>query len=117
MPHKVLVVEDEYLLALDLEQELHKAGFLVAGPALSVAEALPLAQFGCDAAVLDVNLAGETAEPIAEALLARRTPFLTVTGYAAGQRPAVFESVPCLGKPVRSEALIGELRKMLAAGA
>ena len=66
MSTRVLVVEDEFLVALDIAQQITEAGFEVVGPANSVAKAIALIdELGCDVAVLDVNLGHETAEPIA----------------------------------------------------
>jgi DNA-binding response OmpR family regulator len=62
---RVLVVEDEFMIGLDIGQQLAGAGFEVVGPALSVAKALRfVAEPGCDVAVLDVNLGSETSEPV-----------------------------------------------------
>jgi DNA-binding response OmpR family regulator len=80
MTTRVLLVEDEVLVALDIAQQIAEAGFEVIGPATSVAKAVALiAERGCDLAVLDVNLGHETAEPIAERLRARGTPFVVLT--------------------------------------
>lgn len=98
---RVLVVEDEPLLALDMAQTLEEAGYEVIGPAASVKEALNLIErTECDAAVLDMNLRSETAEPIAHALIARGTPFISLSGYSASQRPEVFRESIALSKPL-----------------
>ncbi len=113
---RVLVVEDEALIALLLADCLQNAGFEVVGPATSVAKALALIeQTGCDAAVLDIRLGNESAEPIARELRARGTPFVTVSGYSPSQRSPTFEGAPMLVKPVRTNDLIAELRRCLAA--
>ncbi|MGU3362955.1 response regulator [Methylobacterium sp. M6A4_1b] len=79
---RVLVVEDEYFLADELDQALEEAGATVLGPAPSVRAALDLLESGPapDVATVDVNLGGEMAYPVAEALLARGVPFLFTTG-------------------------------------
>src|SRR5271166_1565646 len=80
---KVLVVEDEALVALQIEDALQEAGFDVLGPARSSAEALDLLKSSpCDAAVLDIGLGSETSEPVARALIARDIPFITLSGYS-----------------------------------
>jgi AmiR/NasT family two-component response regulator len=109
---RVLVVEDEAIVALEIEENLREAGFEVVGPAARVAEALELLnEFGCDAAVLDINLGNETSEPIALFLLEKRTPFITVSGYSQDQRPSGFTGGAFLAKPLRKERLVAQLRQ------
>ena len=111
---RVLVVEDEALVALEIASALSEAGYEVVGPASSVGRALDLIQrLGCDVAVLDINLGAETAEPIAEALARAGKPFLTISGYAPRQRPASFADAPHLGKPLRPEVLVAEVTRCL----
>ena len=115
MPKRVLVVEDDALLGLDISQQLTDAGFEVLGPAVSVAKALRLlAQAGCDMAILDVNLGKETAEPVALELQARGAPFIVLSGYSSDQHPRGFHGAPFLQKPVRPEDLIAHVRKWTA---
>ncbi len=98
---RVLVAEDDYVIADALCQELEAAGAEVAGPAPDVAAALALlAQGAIDAAVLDVNLRGEMAWPVADALLARGVPFVFATGYDVSVIPARYAGVACCEKPV-----------------
>lgn len=112
---RVLVVEDEALIALLVADHLERAGFKVVGPATSVSKALDLIEEGdCEAAILDIRLGEELAEPIAHALKARGTPFVTVSGYSRTQRSAAFEGAPMLVKPVKTKDLIAELRRCLA---
>jgi PAS domain S-box-containing protein len=109
---RVLVVEDEAIVALEIEQNLQDAGFEVVGPAARVAEALELLkEFGCDAAVLDINLGSETSEPIARMLSEKGTPFVTVSGYSQDQRPSGFRGGAFLAKPLRAERLVAQLRQ------
>ena len=115
-PGRILVVEDEPLVALELTQSLREAGFAVMGPARSVGQAMQLLEAGgCDAAVLDINLGEETSEPIARELIRTNTPFFTVSGYAADQGPDVVAQVPAFSKPVQSERLIAGIGRMIAA--
>jgi DNA-binding response OmpR family regulator len=71
---RILVVEDEYLLADELALELEERGAVVLGPVPTVARALDLltAEAALDGAILDVNLAGEPAFPVADRLFSRR---------------------------------------------
>jgi PAS domain S-box-containing protein len=114
---RVLVVEDEAIVALEIASILLKAGFEVVGPARSVNQALGLINArGCDAAVLDINLGHETSEPVAVRLTERGASFVTVSGYARDQQPSIFKGAAALVKPLNAEALIAELRKCVAAG-
>lgn len=113
MRMRVLVVEDEPLIALDLVDMLTEGGFQVVGPVSLVAEALHLIRSeGCDAAVLDVNLGRETAEPIAICLRERGTPFLVLSGYSRAQHPTGFDGAPSLAKPVSATDLIREVSRL-----
>src|SRR6516164_2815923 len=86
---RVLVVEDEYLVAMDMSAYLEAAGAHVVGPASNVNAALEvLERTELDGAILDVNLRGEMAYPIADALTARGIPFVFTTGYDARTVPA-----------------------------
>lgn len=80
---RILVVEDEYLLAQDLLMELEDAGAIVIGPEASVGCALTRIseEARIDAVVLDLNLGGESAFPVADALIAKNIPFVFATGY------------------------------------
>ncbi|MGE3109073.1 MAG: response regulator [Phycisphaerales bacterium] len=81
---RVLVVEDSFMIAWSLRQMLTDLGCTVLGPVGDVATAMELIHAGnCDAAILDVNLDGQTSMPIAEALAAKGCPFLFVTGYSS----------------------------------
>ena len=111
---KVLVVEDEALVAMEVAHVLKAAGFEVLGPARAVAQALSLiAEVGCDAAVLDINLSGETSEPVARKLLENGTKFVTLSGYSRAQHPPIFDNVPALAKPLRPDLLVAEIKKCL----
>ncbi len=110
---RVLVVEDEFLIALDLEQMLRRLGCHVIGPVPSVARALALlAGEPPDFAILDVNLGPERTAPLAEALRARGVPFALSTGYDPRQLPEpAFHGIANLGKPLDP----GRLARTLAA--
>jgi CheY-like chemotaxis protein len=104
---RILVVEDEFFLVMDLERDLAKAGAVVIGPAPSVDQALAVigSEPQIDAAVLDVNLMGETAYPVADELLARGIPFVFATGYGEGELDARFAQIPCFEKPIQYRKL------------
>ncbi|MBK8210374.1 MAG: response regulator [Rhodospirillales bacterium] len=99
---RVLVVEDEYMVAADIARALEDDGANVAGPAGSIQEALELiaAESRIDGAVLDINLRGQLAYPIADALRARGVPFIFATGYDARIIPEAYADAPRVEKPV-----------------
>ena len=99
---RILVVEDEYLLAEELAQELSDAGALVIGPASSIARAMALLEPPSrpDGAILDVNLAGEPVFPLADTLIGRGIPLVFTTGYDRATLPKRFAAVPICEKPI-----------------
>jgi DNA-binding NarL/FixJ family response regulator len=114
MAKRVLIVEDDALLALDIADQIAHAGFEIVGPATSVKKALRLvAEPGCDAAVLDVNLGSETGAPVAKELKARGKPFIVLSGYSPDQHPDAFQDAPFIAKPARPDLLVSLLRKSL----
>jgi CheY-like chemotaxis protein len=80
---RILVVEDEYLIAMSLQDALENAGSVVVGPVPSVDKAIKTIESdpGIDAAVVDVNLGGVLAYPVADMLIARKIPFVFTSGY------------------------------------
>ena len=110
---RVLVVEDEALVALQLEDMLSELGCRVVGPASRVGQGLDLLSTETvDAAVLDLNVAGELVYPVAKSLADQGHPFIFVTGYGASGVAADYRDRQILQKPI----LLGQLRKaMLAA--
>jgi PAS domain S-box-containing protein len=113
VPSRILVVEDDALLAMESEARLRSLGHHVVGPAGTLAEAELLAdREALDAAVLDVNLHGRKVFPVAERLVQRNIPFIFMTGYEPELViDARFSGVPVLRKP----AAPGRLEEMLAA--
>jgi PAS domain S-box-containing protein len=115
---RVLVVEDEPLIASQIESILSNVGFDVIGPAGNVRQALALIEHqGCDAAVLDVRLGDETSAPIAQGLIRSGTPFVVVSGYALAQLPKIFQTAPLVGKPLRAAVLEAEVKRCLSTNA
>jgi DNA-binding response OmpR family regulator len=111
---KVLVVEDEYLVAILIEEILQSAGCIVMGPIPRLPEALDAVDHeDYDAAVLDVNLAGERINPVADALSARNVPFLFVTGYGANALPGEYAERPHVCKPFRMADLLCALSSVV----
>lgn len=111
----VLVVEDDFIVAYDMQMLLEEQGARVLGPAASLAEAKALlAAERPTVAVLDVNLGGEYVFPLAEELLALEVPFVFATAYADDDRlfPPATRSAPRLPKPVLPNVLIAQLVRM-----
>lgn len=110
---RILVVEDEYVLAEHLRRELVRHGVEVVGPAASVADALELIQAGgsLDGAILDVRLDGKLVYPVADVLRKLGVPMVFTTGYDPGELPEAYADVPCCEKPVKvhrlAQALFG----------
>jgi DNA-binding response OmpR family regulator len=103
---KILIVEDEYLVAAELKAILSGLGAEVVGPVSRLQPARELARSQrLDGAVLDVKLDGDTSFPLAEDLLVRGVPILFMTGFDRSIIPELFGSAPCLPKPVNSAAL------------
>jgi CheY-like chemotaxis protein len=104
---RVLIVEDEYIIAADMAQSLEDLGVSVMGPAGSVADALALIarSAAIDTAVLDVNLGAEKVYLVADALQARGVPVVFVTGYDDWIIPEEYACSPRLRKPVDTGAL------------
>ncbi len=114
---RILVVEDEAMVALDLTLQLEDEGFRCIGPAPTVARALDLLQAETpDFAVLDGNLAGELPRPVAERLSERGVPFVYVSGYNAAYIVENLPPAPLLTKPIRFGDLLAQIRASLARG-
>jgi CheY-like chemotaxis protein len=80
---RILIVEDEYLIAMSLQDALETAGSIVVGPVSSAEKAIKTidSEPHLDAAILDVNLGGVLAYPVADLLIARKIPFVFTSGY------------------------------------
>lgn len=98
---RVLVVEDDALVGMLIESILEDLGCVILGPATTLDEARALIDDGepIDAALLDVNVAGEQVFPVAEALAARGTPIVFSTGYGEGGLTEAWRGRPTLQKP------------------
>jgi DNA-binding response OmpR family regulator len=97
---RVLIVEDQIMLGLQLAAAVQDCGCEPVGPAGLVITALPMAmREQLDAALLDIYLIDQTVEPVAEALARRGIPFAFVTAYSRDHLPAGLQIRPCINKP------------------
>ena len=111
---RVLVVEDETLIAMLAEEMLAELGCIVHGVAANVSAALELAEAGgFDAAILDVNVARERVFPVADLLAERNLPFAFTSGYGEDEIAGPRQSRPLLGKPYTLDDLERALRTAL----
>jgi CheY-like chemotaxis protein len=113
---KVLVVEDEYLVALLVEDMLGSLGYEVAEIAGNLSDATRAAEGGeFDVAILDVNLNGTMSNPVADILARRKIPFIFATGYGKSGPHEDFVGAPSLQKPFEEGDLGRMLREVMAA--
>jgi len=112
---RILVVEDEFLIAMEIQRWLHAAGAEVVGPVPTVSEALSLIDGGhLDAAVLDVNLGdGDTSYPVADRLAVLGIPHLFATGETGAAEARDYGDRPRREKPFVQDDLIGSLRDLI----
>jgi len=111
---RLLVVEDELLVSMLVEEILGELGATVAGPYGRLADGLAAAKAErFDGAILDLNLAGEHADPLADLLLARGVPFVFITGYQRDSLDRRYANVPILQKPIDAAALESVLLTLL----
>jgi CheY-like chemotaxis protein len=104
---KVLIVEDNFLIAEDLWDVMREAGCGLCGTAPTSAAALALLRKELpDGVLLDVGLRDTDASPVAQELVSRGVPFLLVTAYERHQLPEALRGRPCLSKPYSRETLI-----------
>ena len=107
---RVLVVEDNFLVALELGEELGEAGAVVIGPCANAADALAaVAAGGIDLAVVDLNLGAGPDYTTAAALRAAGVPFALATGYDGDAVAEAFAAVPVLHKPFAPNQLVAVL--------
>lgn len=112
-PARILVVEDNILIAMDVEDLIAEQGCTPVGPVSNVADGLAaVRQTVLDGAVLDVNLGDERVWPVAELLDEQGVPFVIATGYSDAEIPDRFKACPRLEKPItpnRLAAILAEL--------
>lgn len=110
----VLVVEDELIIAVDLQESLLELGWSVVGPVARVDKALHLIEKEIvDIALLDYNLRSDTSEQIAFALLKKSVPVIFLSGDTLPQRPDGLKHCLVIGKPVNMDQLNEALRDLL----
>ena len=110
---RILIVEDEMLVAMNIEDMLLELGHEVAGIASRLDPALALARDGAfDVAMLDVNLAGDRSFPVADLLAERGIPFLFATGYGLGGIDEKYRDRAVLQKPFRAADLAAALEAL-----
>ncbi len=115
-PHRILIVDDEPLIAMMLQDWLIELGFDVLGPALTAHEALALIDGGSlpDAAILDVTLKDGTSYDVAAALQQRSIPLIFATGHRQHRIDDRFKGTEMLLKPFDFEALRSAVTRMIA---
>jgi ActR/RegA family two-component response regulator len=113
---RVLIVEDDNILAMNLVEELAAAGAKAIGPSGTVDGALKaIKNADVDGAIVDINLGGNAAFPVADALADRHIPFVFATGYlVAGYIPARHVNVPRLEKPTPPGAICSALEAAMS---
>lgn len=112
---RILAVEDESLVAMFLEDSLADLGCTVIGPVGRVEQALELLnEHEVDAAVLDINLAGERVFPVADRLVGLGVPFIFATGYGEAGLPEIHHSRIVLQKPYSASDLRVALERCLS---
>jgi DNA-binding response OmpR family regulator len=111
---RVFLVEDEFLIASALQEDLEARGFHVFGPypTLALAQAAVGAE-RYDVAIIDMNLRGELAYPVADELLRRNVPLIILTGYSIPDMPERFRRVPQLTKPYDIGMTLQAVEKLL----
>ena len=110
---RVLVVEDEPILAMSIEDMLSDIGCIVVGPALSAEDAQSMLKDEIHAAMLDINMGKGGSFLIAHSLRERGVPFCFATGYGAAGVPTEYRFVPVLPKPFTAQSLAAMLRQLM----
>jgi len=111
---RIFVVEDMLVVAQEIEQVLFDLGCEIVGPIPTLDEAIERAETeDADGAVLDVNLDGREAYPIADRLRERGVPFLFLTGYDQRSIPEPYRSDPRLDKPFSATEFASKLEMLL----
>lgn len=113
---RVMIVEDEAIIAMSAEDMIEEMGGVVAGTAICLRDALALVEeLAFDVALLDINLNGETSFAIADRLVELDRPFIFATGYGEAILPPLHARAPIIAKPYRAEGLAAALVRALGA--
>lgn len=111
---RLLIVEDEALIAMMIQDVIRDAGAEVVGPAANVDMAMSaLREQAVDGAILDVNLSGQRIDPVANALRARKIPFLFLTGYGKSGIGERFPSATVITKPFNDVDLLKTVDRVI----
>jgi len=113
---RILVVEDEFVIATDLQHRLEAIGVVVIGPIGSVERAVATieSEANLDAAIVDMNLGGQMAYPVADALVRRRLPFVFASGYGEDVLRDRYPNAINCNKPYEFRALMLALDDVLS---
>jgi CheY-like chemotaxis protein len=111
---RILIVDDEPLIAAMLEEWLSELGHVAVGPAHSLAQALELAGGDVDAAIIDVSLGKDNSYPLADALIARGLPFALATGHGRDGVEPSYREQATLMKPFEFAAFRGAVNQLIA---
>jgi DNA-binding response OmpR family regulator len=111
---KILVVEDNPLIAWDLEVILRRAGCTVVGPCGTISTAFEVCRTDLDAALLDLSVDGEMIAPLADALSEANVPIIFVTGCSARAVPVRHQRHPVVIKPFQAKDILAVLASTVA---
>ncbi len=113
---RILIVEDEFLVAMLVEEMLQDLRCEIVGPISTLEEAIAIVrQNHLDGALLDANLNGRNASPVADELLGHEVPFILVTGYGGHKAdPLVLARAPRVRKPVNFDELADRMTEIFA---
>lgn len=110
---RILVVEDEFLIAMHIVDILEDDGYQVVGPVASLSEAIDIATGeALDGALLDVNIIGGRVDHVADILDGRGVPFMFVSAYSRDHLPKNFVDATLINKPFDDDALKQEVRRI-----
>jgi len=112
---RILIVDDEPLIAEMMEEWLAELGHVVVGPAHDLARALELAESDVDAAIVDLSLGKDTSYPLADALSARGLPFALATGHGRDSIEPRYREQATLTKPFEFATFRGAVDQLMAA--
>ena len=110
---RILIIEDEPLVALLEEQWVLDLGHEVVGPAQTLATALTLAETSPDAAIIDVRLGRDNSSPVVKVLIARNIPFVFATGHDIADLDPTYCALPPLSKPFAFEEFRGAVQALV----